>query len=745
MASLLRPTRPVAHTPRPGTGEWDDLAKHLEDVGRLAGCFAEAFGARELGFLAGLWHDLGKLNPEFQDYLWACYRAEQQEMPAPRSRVHHAIWGAALAYSLIWKQLGHDEDWKEIALPIAAHHTGLHDGGKFAQELDAFLDKNVEVPKILARYVATLPASRMPSPARLAPTSRELYIRMIFSALVDADRLLTEKHFQPEQVAKRAGWPPLLGLSETLNRVLPEWMSGKPDSPVNSVRREVLDACREAALGPQGVFRLTVPTGGGKTLNGLVFAMGQARRHDLRRIVVAIPYTSIIDQTVEVYRAFLGEGSVLEHHSQIAISEDETQDSHQIRQRLATENWDAPVIVTTTVQLFESLFSNRASQVRKLHNLANSVILLDEVQTLPIELLEPTLDALRTLVEQYGVTLVLSTATQPALEASHYLKPFHGLRVNEIVPESDFLRHYRTLRRVDYEIWPGVISHEELAEAVHTLDQVMVVLNTRRDALAVIKALKDTSDVFHLSTLLCSAHRRKVLDEIKARLGDGGDGRPVRPVRLISTQVVEAGVDLDFPTVWRALGPLDRIVQAAGRCNREGKRPSGRVVVFELDGGGSAQGPYKVGIEEARVLLKRRGPESLHRPEVYREYFGNLFAILPVDGKKLQPERVRLNYPKVAKEYRLIEGNTVPVVVPYEESFRHLNDWRQRPNRANWQRLQAYLVTIYAHEADRLQEEGSPLLSVTEGLYQWLGEYDDERHLGLAQVVLDPSDLIWIG
>jgi CRISPR-associated endonuclease/helicase Cas3 len=650
--------------------------------------------------------------------------------------VPHAIWGAALAYKLFWQRLGDAEHWKEIALPIAGHHTGLHNGGTLASSLDAFLAQNADELDRVARQAVDALAVPKLLPRQLLPTSREFFIRMLLSALVDADRLETERHFQPEQAAKRGGGPSPVELGKALDKRLHRWMADKPDTNVNRIRREVYDACTQAALGPQGVYRLTVPTGGGKTLNGLAFALRHLRAHGLRRVIAAIPYTSIIDQTVEVYRSFLTERAVLEHHSQVAIPDDEAQDDRLIGPRLATENWDAPLIVTTTVQLFESLFGNRPSQVRKLHNLADSVILLDEVQTLPVTLLEPTLDALRALVDQYGVTVVLSTATQPALEDSHYLQPFHGIGIREIVP--DYSRHFGELRRVDYELWSQPLSRENLAEEISALSQVMVVFNTRRDAVALLNALDGTSDVFHLSTLLCAAHRRKVLQEVRTRLEDG------LPVRLISTQVVEAGVDLDFPSVWRAVGPLDRIVQAAGRCNREGKRPMGRVVIFELVGGGSPRGPYKAGIEEAKVLLRRYGPEALHQPELYREFFRRLFAIVPVDGKKIQSERARLNFPKVAEDYRLIEEDTVPVVVPYEDSFRHLAAWRRKPNRTSWQRLQPYLVNIHGREAERLQEEGWPLKPVTEGLFEWRGEYDVQQHRGLAKVMADPSDLVWI-
>ncbi|HDL86566.1 MAG TPA: CRISPR-associated helicase Cas3', partial [Candidatus Acetothermia bacterium] len=513
------------------------------------------------------------INPRFQEYLQALARGE-----IPR-KTPHSSWGAALLYQVTGR-INKNEGWKELALPILGHHGSLPDVGVAAQYLLDFLAKEPTALQAMKSYIENSAVKLPPMKvSALPPFRRELRIRMLFSALVDADWLDTEHHFSPENAKEREGWVNLTDLWEQFQVNQKDMLAKlkarhEHNTPVNRVRREVYEACLAAATGPQGIYRLTVPTGGGKTRSSLAFALRHALKNKLRRIIVAIPYTSIIDQTAQEYRKIFGDEAVLEHHSQVQVPEnDEGQLLAALRFRLATENWDAPLIVTTTVQLFDSLFSNRRSSVRKLHNLAKSVIILDEVQTLPPELLEPTLDVLRSLVEDYGVTLVLSTATQPAFEEARFLRAFEGLEVREMVPE--YQKHFERLRRVHYEIGQEPISWEDLAEEVNRYSQVMVVLNTRKDALALLNELGSDSVTFHLSTLLCGAHRRIILDEVKRRLAIG------EPVRLISTQVVEAGVDIDFPVVYRAFGPLDRIVQAAGRCNREGKPAAGKVRVFE--------------------------------------------------------------------------------------------------------------------------------------------------------------------
>lgn len=736
------PPGSYAHTPNEH-GDWDDLAGHLRRVAQQARQFAAAFGlqpAESVAYLAGLFHDLGKVNPAFQAYLAACAQGRQ------RDRVPHARWGAAYLYNLLWRQQRR-ESWRDVALIVHGHHAGLAEPGRLAQDLDAFLDENQEAIAQMHGFLRrAFPQEAVRVPAlTLGALEREVFIRMVFSAVVDADRLDTERHFDGPRAALRDSWLPLAEVWGRYQRNRESYLAARPihhaSAPaVQQVREAVYRACLQAAEGAPGLYRLTVPTGGGKTLSSLAFALKHAVTHHLRRVVVAIPYTSIIDQTAAVYRAVLGEDAVLEHHSQVPALTDEDQTPPHVRWRLAAENWAAPVIVTTTVQLFESLFANQPSAMRKLHRLARSVLVLDEAQTLPLEMLRPTLDVLRTLVRQFGVTLVLSTATQPAFEATPYLQEWGGLPVRDIVPE--YPEHFRALQRVQYDWRREPLTWEALATEVKHHGQVLVVLNARRHAVALARALKGVPGVYHLSTLLCGAHRRQVLETVRARLARG------EPVRLISTQVVEAGVDLDFPCVYRALAPLDRIVQAAGRCNREGRLDTGQVILFEPAASGVPHGSYQVGTDLARLHLSQlQDLDDLHQPDIYRAYFQALYqhAHPRLDARGIQRLRQAWDFPAVAQTYRIIADETVPVVVDYGDALARLARWRSRPARDTWAQLQRYLVNLSRRDANRLQarlqEEGH-------GLYRWCGDYDECFGLvgwdsDLASVLIDPADLIY--
>ena len=564
---------------------------------------------------------------------------------------------------------------------------------------------------------------------------------MAYSALVDADSVDTEAHKLSKARTARGSTATLGDLWSRYESYVADESPAERD--IGLVRGEVLRACVKAASKPQGIFRLTVPTGGGKTRSSMAFALRHGIEHGLRRVVVAVPFTTITQQTATVYREIFGDDRVvLEHHSAAsegagAAGDDEDNFADDaVWHRLAAENWDAPIVVTTTVQLFESLFSNRRSKTRKLHNLAHSVIILDEAQALPAGLLSPILSGLRELSENYSASVVLSTATQPAFEL---IGEFREIEAQEIVRDHE--RHFQMLRRVRYE-WRIDEPHDwqQVAQWVRDERSALVVVNTKRHAMELLDELDDP-DVLHLSTLLCGAHRKAVLDDIRRQLAEGS------PCRVVSTQVVEAGVDLDFNTVFRAEAPLDAIIQAAGRCNREGRMGTsgGKVVVFRPPDDASPPGVYRSGRDIARVV--RDLPDfNLNEPKTVRRYFEWLFgtAVNP-DMPGIQDSRKNLDFPAVAKKFRMIDEDTWDLIVDYprhdlaqiDELVEQLR-YPRRPMRETLRDLQPHTVSMTRHEYERLTSEGfvEEIASVR-NVGRWRGRYDDTRGL----VAVDP-DLI---
>jgi CRISPR-associated endonuclease/helicase Cas3 len=716
---------PYAHTPN-SAGQWHGLQAHLQATAALARAFAERFGAGELAYYAGLWHDMGKFHPQFQAYLQACAQGKRAQ-PHP-----HARYGAAYAA----------RHCPLLAFPIMGHHAGMPD----MSDLKARLHQVADLPQAEQPALRAIPAlapAQVQFPQWLRhndPLQAEMLVRMLFSCLVDADFLDTEAHFDQQRAAQRPqGYDLRTPCGNCSSRTRTPCSPVRRRHPVNAVRRAVYEDALQAASGKPGLYALTAPTGAGKTRALLAFALKHALANDLERVIVALPYTSIIDQTADVYRQILGNNVVLEHHS--ALEVDDLSETALEQHRLLSENWDAPLIVTTFVQLFESLFSNLPSRCRKVHRLARSVIVLDEVQTLPVELLEPTVHALQQLIDDYGATVLLSTATQPALDRIALTNPPVQVVANPA-------QHFQTLRRVDYHVDLTPRDYNWLADAIAAREQIMVVLNTRKDAIATLDALHDRcpelAGVFHLSTLLCPAHRREVLAEVRRRLADGA------PCRLVTTQVVEAGVDLDFPVVMRAVGPLDRIVQAAGRCNREGRLPRGEVIVFDLAQGSSPRGAYRTGTDEARISLQQPNAD-LHQPDTYRDYFERLYQGVRLDREDIQQARQRFQFETVAQKYRLIRDDTCPVVVMGHnpDAVNALLQQGRAMVQAGgmlpriWrQRLHAYTVNLYRREADALRQQGLIQDDPTLGVALYVGAYDSQRGIRAA---MDPADLVVSG
>ncbi|MFB3886686.1 MAG: CRISPR-associated helicase Cas3' [Thermodesulfobacteriota bacterium] len=587
---------------------WHRLEDHLGSVAEMARKFAEEFNAGEWGYLAGLWHDLGKYQDEFQQKL-----IDSNDSDAA-IHVNHSTSGALLVDRM------HSLLGRIIAYPIAGHHAGLPD---WVHEIGSggSLSTRLQETELLDRIADRIPPGILdqPMPKPIPPGNKpmtdehlHLWLRMIFSCLVDADFLDTECFSEPEKTKQRGSSVDLSQLKSLFDEYMANKQKEVKDSPVNHQRRAILSMCRKKGKLPPGIFSLTAPTGSGKTLSAMGFALEHASHCHKRRVIVAIPYTSIIEQTAAEYKKVFGEDNVLEHHSNL------DPDRETIKNRLASENWDMPIVVTTNVQLFESLFASRTSACRKLHNLVNSIIILDEAQMLPPEYLKPILSGLLALVTHFGVTVVLCTATQPALSGRIGSPPaqFNGLSdVVEIIDNpavtADALERVGivTPSNTNKSTW------EQIAGELRQYEQVLCIVNSRQDCRD-LHALMPSGTI-HLSGLMCAEERSGVISDIKEKLRDD------IPIRVISTQLVEAGVDIDFPVVYRALAGFDSLAQAAGRCNREGKLNSsgrlGKVVLFEPPRPAPV-GLLRKGQDAGREILRTRNPKNLS-PDIFNDYF----------------------------------------------------------------------------------------------------------------------------
>lgn len=714
-----------AHTPGSRSDRWHGLAEHLRAVAGTAARCGAKFGHADLVHLLGLTHDLAKADPRFQKYLEDCHAGR------PAQKCPHSAPSAVASKELLGP----------FVFAILGHHAGMPDRAGAQRMLESADPRSVESALALLEQLGP---HRAAQPVQRDKLGSEMLLRMGFSCLVDADFLDTEQHFEPDRPQARGSFPSISEYRAALDEHLSRFAGST--GAVNRVRSEVLSACRSAASQPQGAFRLTVPTGGGKTLSGLAFGLNHAEAHEMDRVIFAIPYTSIIDQTAAVYAEAVGPDNILEHHSAIdADINEHDQGERELRRRLSAENWDCPLIVTTTVQLFESLLHNKPSRCRKLHNIVNSVIILDEVQALPPKTLGPVLDVLQELVSHYGCSVVFCTATQ--LDYSTVDSRLLEDAV-EIVP--DYPTHFQALRRVEYQVEKETWPMARLVEALVEEPQVLAVFNTRKDARRVAQAVREQArasnghdgDTFHLSTLMCLHHRRNVLAEVRRRLLAG------EPIRLVSTQVVEAGVDVDFPLVFRDVGPLDRIIQVAGRCNREGHLDGlGRCVVFELEDAGRPQGPYRTAIDVTRPILSRYG-SGLEAREALAEYSRDLFSFTetgsltsPNDRAAVQKLRENFDFASVASTFRLIEDDTTPLIVeayPDADVPALVASWESRPS--GWfRRVSPYTVNVYAHDLRRLQKDGL-VRPHDSGAWIYTGPYDPT--FGLTPDLPDPADLI---
>lgn len=674
-------------------GRVQTIYEHLSGTAELAEEFAAGFDSEELAYISGLYHDIGKYSKRFQKRIY--------EGGNP---VDHSTAGA------IEINKGMPRIGKLLAYCIAGHHGGLPDGGSAAHTKDepTLCGRLKRTPEPYAEYQQDVKSSlpqgvRLPiKPMEQVGFTLSFYTRMLFSCLTDADFLDTERFMAGTNL--RQACESLKILEERLEAHLENLKKRKDASrEINQKRGEVLQYCITAALWEKGLYSLTVPTGGGKTIASLAFALKHACHRGLNRVIYVIPYNSIIEQNATVLKNIIGKENVLEHHSNFNY-DDLKEDGAAEKQKLASENWDMPVIVTTTVQFFESLFANKTSKCRKLHNLSNAVIIFDEVQMLPLNYLLPCIRAIAELVHNYGSTAVLCSATQPSLK-KYFPKQ---IQINEICPEVDSL--YQFFKRTEIT-FAGELENGELARSLNEKEQVLCIVNTRKHAQHLFALLHEEGR-YHLSTLMYPQHRKAVLSEIRQRLKDN------LPCRVVSTSLIEAGVDVDFPWVYRGEAGVDSIIQAAGRCNREARRKLGNVVVFRPSSEyrkympDMLKGPAKITDAIAHLF------PDISSPEAIESFFTELYS---VSGQGIDLKRIvqrfedgyaeDFNFPfaSVASEFRLIDNNTRAVLIAETEEAQKLAG-RLRSgerNRNLMRAVQQYCVNVYEPVYQSLYGGGS--------------------------------------
>ncbi|MGE3063384.1 MAG: CRISPR-associated helicase Cas3' [bacterium] len=656
-----------AHSlPNQPQSTWQLLKDHLNETANLSKSFADKFDSGNFGYLIGLFHDIGKYSEKFQNRL-----------TGSNVKVDHSSAGAKEIYNLFSEYKNAN---KILSYPIAGHHGGLPNG-KDNTEYDlmtrisskqledyCYWKKDIVLPRISNEEWKHCVTSLKRSNNQNSAFAFSLLIRMLFSCLVDADRLNTESVTSFENSLKRDFYPSLISLKAKFDEYL-KYFENIENSLVNQQRKEVLIKCIKKANLSRGIYSLTVPTGGGKTLSSMAFALNHAIKYGLDRIIYVIPYTSIIEQNAAIFREAFGDlgYSVLEHHSNFDQAKLNYEDDYDVQSwELSVENWDAPIVVTTNVQFFESLFSNNSSRCRKLHNIANSVVILDEVQMLPVNLLYPCIRAIEELSVRYKATILLCSATQPALESR---TNFNGIKFDEskeIVGDEKVVdKLFKDLERVKIAILQENQTDESLSNKIKQHNQVLCIVNTRGRAKRVYELLKNESSkhIFHLSANMCAEHRTEKLREIELAL------KKSENCIVISTQVIEAGVDIDFPVVYREISGIDSIAQAAGRCNREGKQKFGYVYVFEHEKGVPA-----IFRQQTDCSLEvMRHHENILSLSAIKEYFELYYWRKgdKCDSQNLMEliasEITEVNIPfrDISEKFKIIDDYSIPVLIPW--------------------------------------------------------------------------------
>lgn len=703
-------------------GREQTVKEHLQGTAKLSAEFAKKFGKEEWGYCCGYLHDIGKYSVEFQHKI----RENGNE------RIDHSTAGAKVCMET-------GGIYPVMSYCIAGHHAGLpnygssQDGGseatimgkmkKSLKDYSVYKDE-IEIPK-----VTTVPIEYRET--KNPDFALSVFIRMLYSCLVDADFLDTEAFMKNGQIKRDAG-ESIEILLQKLEKYVAKWLLNKEIDTVNGRRTEILRNCLEAGKREKGLFHLTVPTGGGKTVASLAFALRHAVHNNMDRVIYVIPYTSIIEQNAQIFRSILGDENVLENHCNVDYRDSEEWNP----MKLAAENWDKPVVVTTNVQFFESLFGNKSSKCRKLHNIVNSVVIFDEVQMLPTDYLKPCVAMIEELVNSFEASVVLCTATQPALQ------PFFqsGIPAYELCPRLE--EQFRFFKRTTFQNLDK-ISEEALIEKLSEEYQALCIVNTKKKAQVLYQALKGQG-VFHLSTSMYPKHRKRVLEEVRRCLNAG------ERCLVLSTSLVEAGVDLDFHSVYRQLAGIDSVIQAAGRCNREGKRSleDSNVYVFQFEEQERILGQRKQ-IDAAKTLVS--DGKDISALETIEEYFEFLYHLKSseLDKKNImgQFKGIKCNFLKVAEDFKMIENDTKTVFIPVEEEAQDLLQQLkyQGFTKTSMRKAGQYSVTLYDDVIEKMKDAGMIEL-VAENINDFYELKDKERYteeFGLDLNIENGMALFW--
>ncbi|MFA7061315.1 MAG: CRISPR-associated helicase Cas3' [Pedobacter sp.] len=702
------------------------LAKHLHETADLSESFACRREYKPIFKMTGILHDLGKYQQAFQNYL---------ENGGRRGSVPHASWGAG--YARILKVL-------EASIAIDGHHKGMPDNSAWKSDTESYKRNEVpdyeEVIKSFISDVGVNEADIKPSAITFTETfQREIFIRYLFSALTDSDWLSTEEHFKPEKSAMRSERE--LPIDLMIDKLEMEFSIKSKEGEINQLRNHAREQALSKASLPSGFYSLALPTGMGKTLTSLAWALRHAKQNVLKRIIIVLPYINIIDQTAQDLKRIFGEEWVLEHHSSYnegkkdGVDKNEDLTPDQKRKQLACENWDYPIIVTTTVQFFESLFSNKPSKCRKVHNIAESVVIFDEVQSLPKEVIVPTLQMLMDVQVVMRSSFLFCTATQPAFEK----RPgFDGITsICPLVAEPGIL--YDKTRRVEYHLLEDLapVDYDRLSEmVVENDDSILVIFNTKKAALEfhnAMKALGNWERRYHLSTSMCPAHRKEVVKKIRADLTEK------KKILVVSTQLIEAGVDFDFPVLFRAMAPLEAVIQAAGRCNREGNLIGyGKVFLFKLQDAKYPDKTYAACAGYAEELIKA-DQNQLYKHDVFEKYYADVVDLyVEPDKYGINNARKEFNFETVNDIYHIIkDGSEGLFIYNYNEESRqllHSLQYKEFLSRDDYRKMQGYTVQVYENFIFR---NSGDVKIMPQGFKVWYGNYDPATGVSVAPMEAD--------